>query len=102
MTQLRPVSPRPELLVADSGERIEDPGKTQVGFRGSPLGQERVVFALATNGCGNGPVQIAAGETVQGDGARLADPSGAVVGVTSSVWVHRMISAPPTQNTRRF
>ena len=102
MDQLRPVSPRPELLVSDQSERTEDPGNTQVGFRGSPLGRERVVFALPTNGAGSGPVQLTAGMTVQGDGARLADPSGAVVGVTSSVWVHRMVSAPPTQDTRRF
>ena len=101
MDQLRPVSPRPELLVSDRGAVTEDPGNTQVGFRGSPLGQERVVFALPTNGLG--PVQVSFGEhSVAGDGARLADPSGAVVGVTSSVWVHRMVSAPPTQDTRRF
>ena len=100
MDQLRPVSPRPELLVSDRGALTEDPGNTQVGFRGSPLGQERVVFALPTNGFG--PVQVSFDETVQSDGALLADPSGAVVGVTSSVWVHRMVSAPPTQDTRRF
>ena len=101
MTQLRRLSPRPELLVADSAERIEDPGKTQVGFRGSPLGRERVVFALALNG--SGPVQVTFGEhSVHGDGARLADPDGNVIGVSQSVWVHRMVYAPPTANTRRF
>ena len=101
MTQLRPVSPRPELLVADSGERIEDPGATQVGVRGAPLGEERLVYALPTNGFG--PVQLAAGEhSVQGDGARLADPAGNVIGVVNSVWVHRMVYAAPTQDTRRF
>ena len=100
MTQLRPVSPRPELLVGSDGARIEDPGKTQVGFRGSPLGRERLVFALATNGAG--PVQISFGETLRGNGALIADPNGNVIGVSPSVWVHRIVYAPPTADTRRF
>ena len=99
MDQLRPVSPRPELLVGDDGARIEDPGKTQVGFRGAPLGRERVVSALPTNG--SGPVQVAAGEALR-DGALIADTSGNVIGVTNLVWVHRMVYAPPTADTRRF
>lgn len=101
MTALRPVSARPELLVGEPhSPRVEDPGKTQVGVVGKPLGRERVVFALPTNG--SGPVQLARLDSVQGGGALVADPSNNVIGINNAVWVHRMLWALPTADTRRL
>lgn len=101
MAQLRPVTPRPEIIVgAPNQPRLEDPGKTQVGFKGSPLGRERCVFALPTNG--SGPVLLAPLTAAQGSGALVADPSGNVVGASDAVWVHRILYARFTEDTRRL
>lgn len=100
MAQLRPVSPRPELVVGVPNEaRLESPGGSQVGIAG-PLGRSRVVFALPLNG--SGPVQLAKLSAVQGSGALLADPSGNVIGTSGPVWVSRLLFACLTENTRRL
>lgn len=99
MAQLRPVSARPELVVGDDSARIEDAGQIQLGVRGAPIWRERVLYALPLNH-GQGPVQLARLDSVQGDGALLADPSGNVIGQNQPVHVHRMLYARWTEDTR--
>src|SRR5215467_5757320 len=99
MTELRPLSPRPELVVGSpDAARIEDPGKTQVGVRGSPVGRSRVVFALPLNK--DGPQQLRRAEVLLG--TLVADPAKNVIGRSNDVWVHRLLWAAPGSDTRRL
>jgi hypothetical protein len=99
MTQLRPLSPRPEIVVGSPDDaRLEDPSKTQVGFLAAPLGRERVLYALPLNG--DGPQQLARAEVLSG--TLVADPDGNAVGVAGNVWVHRLLYAGPVADTRRL
>ena len=88
MAQLRPLSSRPELVIGA-------PEKAQVG-RAGPIWRERVLYALPLNQ--SGPVQLAGAEVLQG--TLVADPANNVIGVTGSVWVHRMLYARWTEDTR--
>lgn len=98
MTALRPLSPRPELVVgAPHQPRLEDSAGTQVGIPG-PLGRARVIFALPLNG--SGPVQLARATVLQG--TLVADPSGNVIGESGPVWISRLLYARWTENTRRL
>lgn len=91
---------RPEVLVSNTA-RIGNPDTTTVGQPG-PLGRARVVFALPTNG--TGPVNLAKPEVVVGVplGYVGAPTDGTVVGSSAAVWVHRLVSAAKTQDTRRL
>lgn len=98
MVQLRPLSSRPELVVGDDAARIEDSGKTQLGVAGSPVWRERVLYALPLNGQGAGPVLLKRASVLQG--SLVGDPSNNVIGVDGPVWVHRMLYARWTEDTR--
>jgi hypothetical protein len=99
MKQLRPLSPRPELVVGSpDAARIEDPVRTQVGVREKPIGRSRVVFAIPLNK--DGPQQLRRAEVLQG--TLVADPAGNVIGKSGSVWVHRLLWAAPVADTRRL
>lgn len=99
MTQLRPLSPRPELVVGSpDAARIADPAHTQVGVKGIPLGRERVLYALPLNK--DGPQLIRRAEVLQG--TLIIDPAGNVLGVSGPVWVHRLLHAGPVADTRRL
>lgn len=99
MTQLRPLSPRPELVVGSpDAARIEDPARTQVGVIGTPLGRERVLYALPLNK--EGPRQLRRAEVLQG--TLVADSFGNVIGSSGPVWVHRLLYAGPVADTRRL
>ena len=94
--QLRPLSPRPELLVGLTAP-VEDPtDNSQVGFAG-PVSRERCVTALPLNGTGPRLLGVA---TVIHDGFYLADPSGNLIGESDAVWVSRMLTAERTEDTR--
>lgn len=101
MVQLRPVSARPELVVGEPHQpRVEAPDGTQLGVSAGPVWRERVLYALPLNGQGSGPVQLARAGLVQGDQNLLGDPSNNVIGGDSPVWVHRMLYAARTEDTR--
>jgi hypothetical protein len=94
--ELRSPSPRPELLLDQRSDAVQDPASlTQIGIAG-PFGRARCLFAL--------PLAVA--ELSRGvllkdqDGAMVADASGNVIGV-DRVYVHRMLSAGRTEDTRR-
>lgn len=99
MAKLRDVSARPELVVgAPNQPRLEALDKSQIGIPG-PVWRERVLYALPLNA--SGPVQIANVSAVQGDSALVADPDGNVIAPPNgAVYVHRMLYARWTENTR--
>jgi hypothetical protein len=104
MKALRQLSPRPELLVDDSGFHVDSPVDNSVG-RAAPFGRERVVAALPLNdsNTGTGPVQLAPAVVFKdAAGFYLADPAGNLLGQENAVWVHRMLYARWTQDTRRL
>jgi hypothetical protein len=94
--ELRQPSPRPELLLDRQSNLLQDPAASTVGMAG-PFGRSRCLYALP----------LAVQELSRGvllkdqDGAMLADPAGNVIGV-SRVYVHRMLTARWTEDTRRF
>jgi hypothetical protein len=95
--ELRQPSPRPELLLDQNSNPVQDPASvTQVGIAG-PFGRARCLFALPL------PVaELSRGVLLKDqDGAMLGDPTGAVIG-QPRVYVHRMLWARPTEDTRRF
>lgn len=95
MSMLRPLSPRPELLV---GSIVSDPAGDQVGLPG-PLGRARIVAALPLK---DGP-RVLVNPLVVHDAALgyLADPQGNLLGVPG-VRVTRMVTARWVADTRRL
>lgn len=102
MKPIRGLSSRPELLVDERGRKIGDPvSDTVVGVRG-PWGRERIIAALPTNEAAHGPVQLAPHVVLHDNGGfYIADPDGNLLG-RSAIWVHRMLDARWTQDTRRL
>jgi hypothetical protein len=95
--ELRPPSARPEILLDQRSGAVQDPASvTQVG-RPGPFGRERCLFALPL------PVtELSRGVLLKDqDGSMLGDPAGTVIGMPR-VYVHRMLYARPTEDTRRF
>ena len=88
------LSARPELVV-DGQRALRDPAWAQIGIPG-PLGRQRIVSALPTNKAG-GPVQIS-GDVL----LHLGDADGNVIGQPQRVWVHRLLYARWTEDTRRL
>jgi hypothetical protein len=99
MATLRPLTPRPELVVGDDNSRVQSPDTTNVG-RAGPVARERCIFAIPLNG--SGPVQLARITAISGGGAYLADPLGNVIGEPKGVWCHRILYARWTEDTRRL
>jgi hypothetical protein len=95
--ELRQPSPRPELLLDQNSNPVQDPASvTQVGIAG-PFGRARCLFALPLPW-----TELSRGVLLKDqDGAMIADAAGNVIGV-ARVYVHRMLSARPTEDTRRF
>lgn len=102
MKPLRGLSARPEVLVDSYGKRILDPvSSTVVGIPG-PWGRERVTEALPTNGAPPGPIQIAPHLVLHdANGFYIAAPDGTLLG-EPGVWVHRLLDARWTGDTRRL
>lgn len=106
MEHIRNLSARPDLVIDPAGNRIVDSAAdplfaaTTVGMQG-PFGRERVVAALKGK-CG--PVQIAPKIALcDNQGYLLVDPyTNFVVGESNGVWVHRMLAATRTHDTRRL
>lgn len=97
---LRPGSWRPELVVDDQALRLVDPvTETHVGVPG-PFGRERCLVALPTNG--TGPVLISPLGVVVSPTAFVSDSDDPVnlVGHRAGVWVHRILFARRTEDTR--
>lgn len=84
-------------MVVDPANRgLVDPNRVFVG-RPRALGRERLLYALPLD---PGPALLSAPRVVRDPGAAfLADPDGALIGV-SWVWVSRMLTAVPTEDTR--
>lgn len=100
MVALRALSERPELVVDDRGRPVVDPVPTQVGFPG-PLGRNRLVAALPLNKSGHMPVQLEPWRALVDDrGLMIGDSAGTVLG-TAAVFVHRLVSATRSPQTRR-
>jgi hypothetical protein len=98
MFPLRGLSARPTLVVDARGFRIVDPATVTSLGREGPFGRGRIVPALPLNA---GPVQLRPPEVIQGvDVSYVGDPSGNLVG-REGVGVARMLTATPTENTRR-
>jgi len=97
-SNLRPLTPRPTVLVGGRAS-VADTSSSRVGTSG-PLGRARMVTALPTNG--TGPVKLVPPVVVQGGLGYVGDPSGNVIGGSSAVWVHRIVSAAKAPETRRL
>jgi hypothetical protein len=92
-------SPRPTVLVSNEAI-VRSPDKTQPGIAG-PLGRSRVLFALPLNKAG--PVQLQRAEIINGPPAAFAgDPQVNLIGFAGAAWVHRMLTADRTTDTRRL
>lgn len=100
MDNLRPVSPRPEIVVDDRSRRVEDAANSQLGLAG-PLGRERCLYALPLNG--SGPVQWAAAVAVRDHASSLlADTGLDLIGQDRGVWISRLLTARAVEDTRRL
>jgi hypothetical protein len=102
MQTLRTLSARPEIVVDNQGFRLIEPvSSSTVGVPG-PFGRQRIVTAIPTNETETGPVQISAAQTLHDNQVfYLADPDGNLIG-EPAIWVHRMLHARWTQDTRRL
>ena len=100
MKHLRNLSDRPELIIDPvRGRRVIGDAAFQLGIDAPRLG--RMVTALPPNK--NGPVQLRAPMAIaDGDGTLLADAGGNLVGESNALWVHRMLTATLTPDTRRL
>jgi hypothetical protein len=100
--QLRNLSERPQLVVSDLPTRVGDrTDATDVGI-GGPFGRHRLVTALPLNKAG-GPLQLVPARVIHDSAlCYLGDPDGNLVGDRSALWVHRMVTAKVTRNTRRL
>lgn len=102
MRPLRNLSLRPELLVDNQGIPIGDVTRSSTVGVPNPLGNERLVMAIPLNEAQTGPVQIAPHEALHdNDGYYIADPDGTLTGF-EGIWVHRIVYARWTQDTRRL
>lgn len=100
MVALRALSERPELVVDDRGSIVADTSPAEIGFPG-PLSRHRLVAALPLNKSGHCPIQLEPwGALVDDLGLIVGDPSGTILG-TAAVFVHRLVSATRTPQTRR-
>jgi hypothetical protein len=98
---LWPLSTRPDVVVDPFVTRTLDPSsQTNLGYPG-PLGRNRVVVALPTMDP-DGPQLLEMPQLV-GDpsGFAIGDPQGNALGQPGLV-VHRLLTAMPTAETRRF
>ena len=96
---LRSLSARPELLVDQRGNFIQDPATlTDVGMPG-PFGRQRLVTVLPLQ---DGPRLLEPDEVVHDpDLAYLADPDGNLIGFPA-VRVMRLLDARWVLDTRRL
>jgi hypothetical protein len=102
MEQLRTLSARPEIVVDNNGLRLVDPVSSSTVGAPRPLGRQRIVTAIPTNETETGPVQISAAQALHDNQLfYLADPDGNLIG-QPAIWVHRLLSARWTQDTRRL
>ena len=97
--QLRPGSPRPELVVSDHAIGVADPTTgDRLGMPG-PFGRNRIISALPLK---DGPVLLQPARVLHdSNGCYIADPDGNLVGMPAQR-VSRMISARWTEDTRRL
>jgi hypothetical protein len=99
MTALPTLSARPQFVVDASGGSVGDL-TAQLGGPG-PFGRNRLVPALPLNK--SHAVQLApAWLLVDSAGCLLADPSGANLLGAAALYVHRLLAAAKTSNTRRL
>ena len=97
---IRTETARPLLTVDHLGRSVADPVPQFVG-RAGPHGRDRIIQALPLNG--DGPRQLAPPTVlVASEPSYVGDTGGALVGVSGPVWVHRMLDARWTQDTRRL
>jgi hypothetical protein len=93
---LRPTNSRPVIVVDPAAHGVADPARVFVG-RPQPLGRERLLYALPLD---PGPALLSAATLIRAPGAALiADPQGTLTG-EAPVWVSRMLTALPGEDTR--
>lgn len=96
---LRDLSARPLVLVDDHA-RPQGDTAAFIGIPG-PLGRNRLVSALKLNN--NPPLQLLAPEVIVGDhDCLLFDPTDASIVGVKGIWIHRMLKATRTRDTRRL
>jgi hypothetical protein len=92
-------SPRPEIVVDSTGSPVSD-AVDVVGFAG-PLGRHRLVAALPIGG--TGPLLIRRARALADSRSLgVVDAAGTVLGTAGTVWVHRLLYAQRTPDTRRL
>lgn len=96
---LRHLSSRPLLLVDDHAHPQGD--TTSLVGKPGPLGRERIVSALKLNN--NPPMQLAAPDALaDAHDYLLFDPTDASVVGVKGIWIHRLLKATRTKDTRRL
>jgi hypothetical protein len=101
MTNLRPLSSRPEVLVDGTrGAATVDPQQNFIGIA-ALLGRGRLLYALPTNG--SVPMPTVPRMVLHGlDHCYPADPAGNMIGERNELWIARMLAARWTEDTRRL
>lgn len=94
------ITARPTLTVDARAGRVVEPASASYPGTPNPFGRARVVTALPTNG--DGPVLIDLPVVLTDPSAYVVDVGGNFVGFSSAFYIHRLLTARWTEDTRRL
>ena len=90
---------RPSILVDDNANSVADPQNFILSSNIQPLGRGRMLWALPFNG---GPALLQAAEVMGAGGPSAVLAQNATAFGWEPIWVSRLLTAVPTENTREM
>ena len=89
---------RSTVLVDPRAFGVVDPSTNFIGEAQQPIGRSRLLYALPLD---PGPALLSPATVVRdGSLAYLVDPAVAMIGESGPLWISRMMTALPTEDTR--